>query len=81
MGSHPRRCRFYIESCLGELTGFLALLTATRADWIEGVFGFDPDHHSGSVEVLIVVVFAVVSISLAVAACLEYRRLLSNTWS
>jgi hypothetical protein len=29
------------------ITGTLALTTAIVPDWIESVFGWDPDHHDG----------------------------------
>ena len=41
---------FWIESFAGSFTGFLAILTLVWRDWIEGVFGYDPDHHNGSFE-------------------------------
>jgi hypothetical protein len=42
-------------------------------DWIEGVFGFDPDHHNGSFEWELVVVCCVVSLAAAYLARREWR--------
>jgi hypothetical protein len=47
------RARFWGEAILAATTAALALLTAIWHDWLE-VFGFDPDHHSGAAEWLIV---------------------------
>jgi hypothetical protein len=52
----------------------LFLLTIVRRDWIEVMFGVDPDRHSGSFEWLVissVLALTVVSFSLA---ALEWRR-------
>lgn len=65
---------FWIECLLGSVTTFLALLTLIWPDWIELVFGFDPDHHSGSLEWAIVAVCCAVTIVSAVLARLEWRR-------
>jgi hypothetical protein len=37
---------FWIEVVLACITGFLAMLTAVHPDWIEAVFGVDPDRRS-----------------------------------
>ena len=44
-----------MEAGLGVASGILCLLTLAWKDWLEGVFGWDPDRHSGTVEWLIVV--------------------------
>jgi len=48
------RRRFWPEAGLGLITGVLFLLTLVRRDWIEALFGIDPDNHSGSLEFMIV---------------------------
>ena len=58
----PLKVRFCIEAGLAALSGFLCLLTLVWRDWIEAVFGVDPDHHSGSLE------WAIVATLLGVAA-------------
>jgi hypothetical protein len=40
---------------LGLCAGILGAITLVWADWIETVFGVDPDGGSGSIEVLIVI--------------------------
>jgi len=71
---HGLRRRFWLESILGSITGCLAVVTLFRHDWIETVFGVDPDQGNGSAEWLVVVVLLVVSIILAIGARLEWRR-------
>lgn len=53
---------FWAESVVAALAAVLAVLTAAWPDWIEGVSGFDPDHHSGSMEVGIVVALAITAL-------------------
>ena len=68
------RGRFWVEAALGCLSGFLGLLTLVWRDWIEGVFGWDPDKHSGSVEWLVVVVLLALAVVLGGLARREARR-------
>ena len=68
------RGRFWVEATLGCLSGFLGLLTLVWRDWIEGVFGWDPDKHSGSVEWLVVVVLLALAVFLGGLARREARR-------
>jgi hypothetical protein len=64
---------FWLELTLASVTAFLAVLTLVWHDWIEGVFGFDPDHHNGSFEWELVVVCCVVSLVAAYLARREWR--------
>lgn len=65
---------FWAQLVMGSVTGFLTILTLVWRDWIEGVFGFDPDHHSGSLEWKLVAVGAVVTVVLAALARRTWRR-------
>jgi hypothetical protein len=47
---------FWIEAILAAANALLLVLTLVWEDWIEIVFGIDPDNHSGSLEWLIVIV-------------------------
>ena len=67
------RRRFWVEAAGGGLTGFLFLLTLLWRDWIEAVFGVDPDHGNGSAEWIAVVVLGVLTIALSILARLEWR--------
>jgi hypothetical protein len=45
---------FFMETGLGLSSAVLSLLTFVKRDWIEALFGIDPDHGNGIVEWLIV---------------------------
>lgn len=68
------RLRFWIEVALASLTGVLALITPIFPDWIELIFGWDPDQHDGTVESLIVIVLFIVTAAIAGLAVVESRR-------
>jgi len=57
------------------LAAVLAVLTAIWPDWIELLFGADPDGGDGSTEWGIVAALAVVAILFAALARFEHRRL------
>jgi len=69
----PRR-HFWIESALSLLAFVIALVTLAWKDWIEKVFGLDPDGHNGAVEWLIVGAVLVAAVTLAGLARAEWRR-------
>ena len=73
MNTKTRR-RFWVETVLAATTGFLFLLTLTWRDWIESVFGWDPDHHNGSLEWLLVAALLAATVALSSAARLEWRK-------
>jgi hypothetical protein len=56
------------------VAGFLTVLTLFTREWIEALFNVDPDGGDGSLEWLIVVCLAVVTVVFAVLARLEWRR-------
>jgi hypothetical protein len=68
------RKRFYTESALAGLSGVLGVLTIFWRDWIEGLTGFDPDRHNGTVEWLVVAGLLAVAITSGLVARLEWRR-------
>jgi hypothetical protein len=68
------RKRFWLESMLAGTAGVLAIVTLIQRDWIELIFGVDPDNHSGSLEWLIVIVLLAASIISALFALNEWRR-------
>jgi uncharacterized membrane protein YhaH (DUF805 family) len=63
------RLRFWAALVLGCVSAVLFVLTLITREWIEVVFGVDPDHGSGALEWAIVIVTAVAAI-----ACLGYAR-------
>ena len=68
------RTRFWLEAGLASLCGALAVLTLFWRDWIEALTGFDPDHHNGSFEWLIVAALLVVCVLVGLVARTEWRR-------
>lgn len=68
------RYRFWLESILGSITGAVAVVTIFWHDWIEAIFGVDPDKGNGSAEWLVVLILLVFTVALATGARLEWRR-------
>lgn len=67
-----------IESILAMFSGALALLTVFWRDWIEAITGWDPDHHNGSLEVVIVIGLVFVTVLVGTSIKLtsnHFRRL------
>jgi hypothetical protein len=67
------RHRFWLESLLGSITGVIAIITLFWHDWIETIFGVDPDKGNGSAEWLVVLILLAVTLTLANGARLEWR--------
>lgn len=73
--NRARRVRFWTESIIAGVALGLAVLTLVWRDWVEGLFGVDPDSHSGAAEWLVVVVLLLVALIVGTAATVEWRRL------
>lgn len=72
------RGRFWAESGLAVLAAVLGGLTVAWPDWIEEVFGIDPDGGSGLVEWLVVVVLAATAVVSGLLARAERRRAVAH---
>lgn len=68
------RRRFWLEAGIATVTSILFVITLVQRDWIEIVFGVDPDNRNGTLEWLIVGVLLVVTITLFTLASYEWRR-------
>jgi hypothetical protein len=68
------RRRFWIETSLAAATGVLAIVTVLWHDWIEAIFGVNPDNGSGSAEWRTVTVLVIISVATAIGARLEWRH-------
>ncbi len=68
------RYRFWLESIFGSITGVVAVVTLFSHDWIEAVFGVDPDKGSGSAEWLVVLILLLLTVAFTAGARLEWRR-------
>jgi hypothetical protein len=73
------RSRFWLEAGLAALTGVLTLVTLVSREWIEALTGWDPDHHSGSLEWAIVFGLLALTVIAAATAYAEWRRALPAT--
>jgi hypothetical protein len=67
------KARFFLETATAVLGAGLAAVTLLWPDWIEGVFGVDPDGGSGLDEWLIVAATFFVAIASALLARREWR--------
>jgi hypothetical protein len=68
------RRRFWVKIGLASITGVLALITPLCLDWIEVVFGWNPDQHSGSLEWSIVAALFLLTVGLFALAATDWRR-------
>jgi hypothetical protein len=68
------RRHFWVEAALGMLTAVVLVLTLVQRDWIESLFGIDPDQHSGALEWLIVGGLLAATLTLVSLAAYEWRR-------
>jgi hypothetical protein len=66
--------RARLETSLAILTAFLFVLSVFSRDWIEVIFGVDPDGHSGSVEWTLVGACAVVALTSGLLARRDWKR-------
>jgi hypothetical protein len=68
------RIRFWIEVGLAVAAAGLAILTLITREWIELLFGVDPDQGSGALEWAIVIALFVASLALALIARWDRKR-------
>jgi hypothetical protein len=68
------RRRFWLESVLALIMGAVAIITLFWHDWIEIIFGVDPDEGNGSAEWVVVVILLAVTLVLFLGVRLEWRR-------
>ena len=71
--THLRR-RFWVETGLAGAGALLLVVTVIWRDWLEIVYGVDPDGGSGAMEWLIVVIAAAGSTLFSALARVEWRR-------
>ena len=69
------RRRFAIECALALVSIVLLLATLVSREWIEIVFGVDPDRGSGALEWLLVACFVATTTVFALLARVDRRRL------
>jgi len=71
--SKPSKVRIALETAIAAFAGALGILTIFWHDWIEGLTGWDPDHHNGTFEWLIVVVLLAIAAGVAAVARRDRR--------
>lgn len=72
---HRVRARFWIEVVAGTLSALLMALTLVTPEWIEEIFGVEPDGGSGALEWAIVAALAIGAIGSSSLARHEWRRM------
>jgi hypothetical protein len=69
------RVRVRLETAMAVFAGALGILTIFWHDWIEALTGWDPDHHNGSFEWLIVAALLVIAAAMGLLARRHWRML------
>jgi len=69
----PSKARIGLETAIASFAGALGVLTIFWHDWIEGLTGWDPDHHNGTFEWLIVVALLAIAAVLGAVARRDWR--------
>ena len=77
MGS--AKFRAALESVIALCAGSLGMVTVFWRDWIEFLTGWDPDHHNGTAEWLIVAALLTVAAVAGIAARRSWRTLAAAT--
>lgn len=67
--------RAALESVIALSAGSLGIVTIFWHDWIESLTGWDPDHHRGTAEWLIVAMLLTAAAIAGIAARREWRLL------
>jgi len=68
------RNRFWVETTLGSMITILAVITLISREWIEVLFGVEPDGGSGALEWATLATLAAASLTLGLMARKEMRR-------
>jgi hypothetical protein len=77
----PSMLRVRLEAAIAVLAGALGILTLIWRDWIEFLAGWDPDHHNGSVEWLVVGVLLAVAVAMGALSVRHWKLRLASAAS
>jgi hypothetical protein len=78
MSRRPVRTWFWVESALAAASFMLAVVTVISREWIEFLFGVDPDHGSGALEWALVAGPAIAAAVFGLLARSEWRAALRS---
>ena len=73
------RRRYWAEVAASIASALLFLLTLARPDWIEAIFGVEPDGGSGELECVLVADLLATTLAFSALARRERRRVASYT--
>lgn len=71
--------RFWLSSVSAAATTVLAVLTVVTPDWIEAVFGVDPDHGDGATEWLVLIVLLTTAGALGLRSRILWLRAMEES--
>jgi hypothetical protein len=66
--------RFWLSSVSAAAATALAALTVATPDWIEAVFGVDPDHGDGAAECLVLIALLTAAVALGALSRIHWLR-------
>jgi len=69
----PSMLRARLEAAIAVLAGALGILTLVWRDWIESLTGWNPDHHNGNVEWLVVAVLLAAAIAMGTVSWRHWK--------
>ena len=69
------RIRLWVQIALAAANGALLVATLISPEWIEAIFGVDPDKGDGTLEWAIIAVLTVVIVLTAASARRQWQRL------
>lgn len=69
----PSRLRVRLETAIAAVAGVLGIVTIFWHDWIEALTGWDPDHHNGGFEWIIIVGLLAVAVVVGALARRDRR--------
>jgi hypothetical protein len=72
------RVRAWIVTVLSVASLAMLVATAVAPDWIERVFGAEPDGRNGSAEVIATLALVAVTVTSGLVAVAAWRRVLSR---
>jgi hypothetical protein len=73
--SAKARTRFWIELALAVGSALLVALTLVSREWIEVIFGVDPDGGSGALEWAVVGTLLLASLTFSILARADWKRI------